>query len=657
MRLVFLMFLLMFSLDVSSQTNTQVLDSLLRELSMVHDDSLRSQLQYEAAVLCSEFDPEGGLRLAYESFESAKACGDSVSMAWAQDAVGICRAEQSDYAKAAEAYRLSTALFKAKGDSTGWAINLANLGALYREQGILPEALEAYHKAVSLFGDMAMPDQEASLLLNIGNVHAELEDHQAAFKLYKQALALGEDILQPTVVGVLYGNLGISQAHLGLETDAIKSFEKSLSIHRELGNTRWEAFTLGNLASAQLESDERTLSYYNQALGTYRQLDEAANINWILVDLGKKELEMGMTRKALGHCAEGLVKAQQVEYLEGEMNACECLAKVHERLGDLTSAYRFQTEFITLSDSLERRHNEQAVVRLVLEQSHRNQLRADSLEQVEGSMKLEMRHQEEIHNKNQQRNIFLFIGLGVLIIAVALLSRLMYTRRAKNIIEEGKRESDALLRNILPDEVAEELKANGEAQARQYAEVSILFSDFASFTQLAERLTASELVAELNVCFRAFDEIMKSFGVEKIKTIGDAYMACAGLDGEKKHALTIIRAAQSMQEFMINRGKEREEAGQPIFEMRIGIHSGPVVAGIVGTTKFQYDLWGDAVNIASRMESAGEVGKINISEATFKSASQWEAIKVEDRGEIEAKNKGKMRMFFVKELIEKSGSE
>lgn len=215
-------------------------------------------------------------------------------------------------------------------------------------------------------------------------------------------------------------------------------------------------------------------------------------------------------------------------------------------------------------------------------------------------------------------------------------------RRAEELRIEKER-SENLLLNILPEEVAEELKQSGSAKAKLFNDVTVLFTDFKSFTIVSERLTPEELVNELHACFSGFDNIIDQYGLEKIKTVGDAYLAVSGLPvANKNHAANMVEAALAIRNFMIDR---RKQLGNKTFEIRIGLHSGSVVAGIVGVKKFAYDIWGDTVNTAARMEQNGEAGKVNVSEATYDLVKHKFA--TEYRGELEAKNKGKLRMYFV----------
>lgn len=235
--------------------------------------------------------------------------------------------------------------------------------------------------------------------------------------------------------------------------------------------------------------------------------------------------------------------------------------------------------------------------------------------------------------------------------------RFEYTRRRlerevaerTSELQKEMKKSDDLLLNILPAAAARELKEKGFADARQHRNVSVLFTDFVDFTKLAERLDSSELVATLDECFRAFDEIIERHGLEKIKTIGDAYMCAAGLqDRDEQHAAKAVQVGIEMQEFMREFNAKREQSGKPQWKLRVGIHSGPVVAGIVGQKKFAYDIWGDTVNLASRIESSGEAGKINISSETEQLIRNQ--FKTENRGKIKVKNKGEVEMYFVENL-------
>ena len=206
---------------------------------------------------------------------------------------------------------------------------------------------------------------------------------------------------------------------------------------------------------------------------------------------------------------------------------------------------------------------------------------------------------------------------------------------------EEKKKSDDLLLNILPADVAEELKQNGSSTARQYEHVSVMFTDFVDFTGTAEALNPQTLVMELNACFTAFDAIIERNGLEKIKTIGDAYMAVCGLPvSDPRHAQKAVQAALEIRDFIEDR-KGRKQ----VFDIRIGINSGPVVAGIIGVKKFAYDIWGDTVNTANRMEQHGQAAKINISTSTYELVKN--DYQCEYRGKIAAKNKGEVEMYFV----------
>ena len=222
--------------------------------------------------------------------------------------------------------------------------------------------------------------------------------------------------------------------------------------------------------------------------------------------------------------------------------------------------------------------------------------------------------------------------------------KLLETQNKSLALEQQK--SDNLLLNILPRETAEELKSTGSAQSRQFDAVTILFSDFKNFTLASEKMSPDQLVTEIHQYFSYFDSIMEKFGIEKIKTIGDAYMCAGGIPDENAtHAVDVVKAAFEMQHYVEKVKLEKLAAGKIFFEIRIGIHTGPVVAGIVGTKKFAYDIWGDTVNLASRMESSGEVGRVNISATTYELVK--DQFQCEYRGKIAAKNKGDIDMYFV----------
>jgi class 3 adenylate cyclase len=220
----------------------------------------------------------------------------------------------------------------------------------------------------------------------------------------------------------------------------------------------------------------------------------------------------------------------------------------------------------------------------------------------------------------------------------------------KLLIGMEKEKSEALLDNILPPDIATQLKETGSVEAQKFNLATVLFTDFKGFTNMSELLNPQEIIKELNICFSAFDAICEKHHVEKIKTIGDAYMAVGGIPIASNDSVkNTVLAGIEMKEFITDRKEILEKKGNLSFQMRVGIHSGPIVAGIVGTKKFHYDIWGDTVNTASRMESSGEVGKVNISETTYQLIKDLPEFTFEKRGKIQAKGKGEIEMFFVRQ--------
>lgn len=279
----------------------------------------------------------------------------------------------------------------------------------------------------------------------------------------------------------------------------------------------------------------------------------------------------------------------------------------------------------------------------IQEQNQIMQAQADSLGKQQTALQLQQ----------SQRNVFMIVAASILFIALGLMFVLFQMRKhntvlnEKNqIIQKEKKHNEELLLNILPKAISDELKEHGAVRAKRYDSVSVLFSDFVNFSQISETLSPEDLVRELDYCFKQFDKIVTKNGLEKIKTIGDAYMCAGGLPEDNDlHAEHAVNTAIEMQQFLADWNADRRKNNLPEYHARIGINTGALVAGVVGIKKFAYDIWGDTVNVASRMESSCDPDKINISGETY--ARIREKFHCIYRGKLPIKNKGEVDMYFV----------
>ena len=427
---------------------------------------------------------------------------------------------------------------------------------------------------------------------------------------------------------------------------ALKYFEESSIIFDKVDYLIGTAYNLGNIGMVYAKQGNNDLAkvYISKAIQILEKLKDYYAISEYLIYMSDIYLTQNDWITSLSYAKRSLDLAQKYRLKEQISNSNLKISELYQKAGNDRESFTYYKNYITYRDSVTNLKSVQqmADIRTNYEVSQK-QVEVDLLEKDSEIQKLKEKKQQNIIYATA---ISLFL---IVIITIGFYRRYKFVKRTNSIIEEEKNRSNTLLLNILPEETALELKKNGKVLAKKFESVTVLFTDFERFTHYAEKLSPEKLVESIDFYFSKFDAIMEKYNLEKIKTVGDAYMCAGGLPFPTgDHAYKMVLAALEIARF-VDASKELNAQNQTRFKIRIGINTGPIVAGVVGIKKFSYDIWGDTVNIASRMESNSEPGKINISEYTYQIIKN--DFECEYRGEIEVKNKGMMKMYFVNDPI------
>lgn len=640
-HLLFCIWLVFFSSYHSFAGNT-LIDSLQSALKGAKEDTVKAFLLTELSweqLVTADF------KSALQNADSALALSIRLNYRW-----GIATAynrkagaleEFGNYAEALKNYEASLKINIETGNKKGIASCYNNMALVYKGQGNYAKALECYLSALRIREEMGDKKGIGTSYNNIAVLYSEQGKPEEALKNYLLSLAIREEIADKRGLATTHGNLGIVYKELGNYDEALKHQFQSLSLSEEMGNKQGLGLSYGSIGviySLQKKYAD-ALKYQLMSIAIYKAIGDKKNTISDYTDICRIYLQQKQNNLAQLYADSALQLAKEIGNMLFIKESYKALSEVDSAKGNHQLSLEHYKLYTLYKDSILNQEN------------NKQMLQMKTLYETEKKEKeiVLLNKDKEIKEKEIVKQKLVRNGFIAGFVFVLLFAGIFFMQRNK--ISKEKKRSDELLLNILPEEVAEELKDKGYADARLIDEVTVLFTDFKGFTAMSEKLSPKELVKDLNECFSAFDHIMEQYGMEKIKTIGDAYMAAGGLPTENKtHAHDAVKAALAMRNF-IEEGKAQKIAkGLPYFEIRIGINTGPVVAGIVGIKKFQYDIWGDTVNTASRMESSGEAGKVNISESTYllvKDTPIASGINFEYRGEIEAKGKGKVKMYFV----------
>ncbi len=525
-----------------------------------------------------------------------------------------------------------------------------HLSKIYNNYGDLEKELAHYLLALELYEKIGDISGMSAIYSNLSLVYYDQHEYDSAFANIRKAIALDADLNDPKIEHRDYNNLAIIFENSG-STDSAIYYHKLALENAKLANDKFSiGLSLSNLGNNYVALGEYKLAEetllkalkIRESIGGFRGLGYTHN------RLANLFVKTGQLKKAEYHAKQSLDYAEKANDLKVKRMAFDRLTEIAKANGKSDLELKYFRIAVELSDSIRNERNTRELTSMLMNYKFERSLYVDSLANHQRQLENKIAFDKQLLIGRNQRNISIITGIFFLLLALGFYGRARYIKRSKEKLQKEKERSDNLLLNILPYEVAEELKESGESKAKDFNEVTVIFTDFKEFTQIAEKLSAIDLVSEINTCFKAFDEIIDKYKIEKIKTIGDAYMAAGGLHHPRtSEPADIINAALEMQSFMLQRLSARKAKNLQAFEMRVGIHTGPVVAGIVGVKKFQYDIWGDTVNVASRMENHCSVGKVNISHATYEMVKNEENFVFEKRKPIQVKGKGDMEMYFV----------
>ncbi|MFN0214895.1 MAG: adenylate/guanylate cyclase domain-containing protein [Saprospiraceae bacterium] len=679
-------------------TSAQIADSLAALLLTAPPDTHRVTILTNLAWDINESETDLAEIKIKEAIALAQKLGFKKGEATAWNGLGVVEEIRGNYKAAIVHYEKALALRQSLGDQHGVAGVHTNLGNAYESLGELPEAVSQHRASLSIYEvlkdsiRLARAYTNISALLSTGGAYSE-----AFGELNKARLLIENKGDLPTKFKI-YTQLGHNRYDLDMFDKARDWYWQSLQLRQKLGDSFDIADGLVDLGNALDElgsedSSKLAVQYYLQALDIFRAAEDRTSIATVCNNLGDAYKHLKRYPEALKVLREserilldlddqpGLLNtyntfndvysrlnkpkeslryiklyAQIADVVGNEnykLSALKDFARAYAQLGDYAKAYDYAKQYNDARfKAMDVKRAQNIETQQALTSVQERQLALDREKANAALRKAELDRVSTIRNALIGGAALLTLLVGLLFSRNRLRARANRLLKAQNAtIERERQRADTLLQNILPEKTAEELKVNGTVKPVYYESVTVLFTDFKNFTSIAETMSPEYLVKELDEHFRLFDEIVVRHGLEKIKTIGDAYMCAGGLpEPNETHALDTVRAALEMQQAIGALAAKKAAAGKPFFEMRIGINTGPVVAGVVGSHKFAYDIWGDTVNIAARLEQGSEPGKINISE------TNWE--KVRDvfhctfRGKLPAKNKGEIAMYFVSQRVE-----
>jgi len=616
--------------------------------------------------------------------------GDQGPAANVTSSLGTVHAQMGQYADAMDCYQHALALQEELGNREGEAVALDNIASLMYHTGAYAEAIEYSHRSLQLFEERGDQLRQASVLNSIGIVFNAMSNYPSALEYFRQSLAVYEELGHRGGIGTVIGNIGNVYFDTGSYPEALDHMLRALEAHKAEGNSEFVANVTGNVGNVYRAtgSYSEALAYYQEA---QRQLIELeypsgiasgyANMADVYWESGDADTALDLMQKALTIFQElgdraGVARATGSIarwYLEnGDLEQAGALldqqadtmpdnpsarllhttnrALLSELQGNLEQAHQYLQDALTIAQEVQLKAKEASVRQQLRELAHKRNDFAAYIEHNTEYAKIT----EEIKGKEATQRL-----------------ALMEAERKVEAELQKRDKERALLYGALPESVASRMLAGEDVSGDHFDQASVLFLDIVGFTSISDRIPPRHVVHLLKAIFRVCDDVCKRHGMTKIKTIGDSYMAAAGVpvhlgDHAQRAAITAIDIMKGLNDLELTMDPAlgdtswTKDIGE--IRVRIGLHSGPVVAGIVGDQRLQYDVWGDTVNTASRMESTGEPGRIQVSESFAQglgingegqseegmpTALAPRPYSIAPRGAIEIKGKGTMTTYWL----------
>lgn len=635
----FLLLLVSFTI-ISTSVYTQT-DSLINELEVATSDSIRLQTLMKLSGKLYRSNPDKGIEYSLLAKDLATQLQKKEDLAYALKNIGLAYYFKSDFPEALKYWSQSLEAFEAINHKEGISNILSNLGAVYESKGDYPKALKYAIQSLKIAEEDSNQLRITTSLINIAAIYAEDENTwPQAQQTLEDAIAKSTALDAPDLSGTAALNLGELLLFQKKPEEALPYFEKSLQYFNEIGGHAPTAMDYIGKTQNQLGNYSRGLEF---AKGAFKEASKTDSE----IEMSLSLITKAQSLKGLKRYYEGIATLNQAEQYSIKLGTNDQLIEIYEELSQMHSlignhelAYNYGVKFGETKDIIRNDEYDKQVNNL------RFQLDLETKEkEIEILNRDNALQESEISRAGIIQKFLLALGALMLIIIGGVSYLYRYSQKTNKLLAEERNRFEKILLNILPKDTADELQQKGYVDAKKIEMGTVLFTDFKSFTKYSDILTPEHMVKSIDFYFSKFDEIIGRYNLEKIKTIGDAYMCAGGLPTKNKtNAKDAVLAALEIASFVQEVNNHPPEGIHP-FQIRIGINTGQLVAGIVGTKKFQYDIWGSAVNVASRMESACEEGRINISDHTYELIK--DDISCNYRGEIEVKNGLHLKMYYV----------